>query len=124
MVKKPEQNSCFFICLVCFYIALSDCLIDLLLMKYLGIRGRFTLVQLVLSSISLSLFKVLVGVANKIGKLMRSFLREGVGEGKKDLLIIVDVVSLSEDICGLVFRTYLGRECCLACDGTVGTYRA
>ena len=95
MVKKPEQNSCFFICLDCFCIALLDCLIDLLLMKYLGLRGRFTLVRLVLSSISLYLFKVPVGVANKIGKLMRDFLREGVGKRKKDLLIIVDVFSLS-----------------------------
>ncbi|GFS45776.1 alanyl-tRNA synthetase [Actinidia rufa] len=69
--------------------------------KYSGLRGRFTLVRLVLSSISLYLFKVPVGVANKIGKLMRDFLMEGVGRGKKDLLIIVDVVSLSQDKCGL-----------------------
>lgn len=51
---------------------------------------RITLIQVSLSSITLyylSLFKISVGVANRIEKIIRDFLWSRSGEGKKDYLV-------------------------------------
>ena len=49
----------------------------------------------------LSLFKMPVRVVNKVEKLMRSFLWEGVEEGKKDHLVRWEVVASSKKERGL-----------------------
>ena len=52
--------------------------------------GRLVLIQSVLSSIPtyyLSLFRIPVKVARSLEKLMRDFLWEGSGEGKRDHLV-------------------------------------
>lgn len=55
-------------------------------MVFLSRRGMLTLINLTLSSIStyyLSIFKILVGIAEKLEKLMRDFRRKNVSIGSK-----------------------------------------
>ncbi|CAL8989771.1 unnamed protein product [Prunus brigantina] len=71
---------------------------------FLSRGGRLTLIQAVLSSIPtyyMSLFKMPASVVNKLEKLMRSFLWEGVEEGKRDHLVKWERVANSKDEGGL-----------------------
>ena len=66
--------------------------------------GRLTLIQSVLKSIPtyyLSLFKILVAVANEIEKMLRNFLWEGYEKGKGDHLVNWKIVSKSKKKGGL-----------------------
>ena len=51
----------------------------------------------------MSLFKMPSSVVNKVEKLMRSFLWEGVGEGKRDHLVKWERVANSKEEGGLVW---------------------
>ncbi|CAL2262014.1 unnamed protein product [Prunus armeniaca] len=71
---------------------------------FLSRGGRLTLIQAVLSSIPtyyMSLFKMPVSVINKLEKLMRSFLWEGVEVGKRDHLVKWERVANSKEEGGL-----------------------
>ena len=58
---------------------------------YLSFGGKITLIHLCLSHIPsyfLSLFKIPVSVAAKVERMQRDFLWSGVGEGKRDILLV------------------------------------
>ncbi|KAK9275444.1 hypothetical protein L1049_022709 [Liquidambar formosana] len=78
--------------------------------------GRLVLIQSVLSSIPtyyLSLFRILVKVARSLEKLMRDFLWEGSGEGKRDHLVRWEIVSRSMSYRGLAFGNIVERNIAL-----------
>ncbi|KAM7490623.1 hypothetical protein LguiA_033544 [Lonicera macranthoides] len=75
--------------------------------------GRLTLLQSVLGSIPiyyLSIFKIPQKVASILEKLMRDFLWEGRGEGKKDHLVNWEVVSRSKIDGGLGVGNLIKRN--------------
>ncbi|RVW54308.1 hypothetical protein CK203_068490 [Vitis vinifera] len=68
------------------------------------------MVERILRSYFLSLFKIPASTASKIEKMQRDFLWSGAGEGEKDHLIIWNVVSRPKELGGLGFgKTSLGN---------------
>lgn len=61
----------------------------------------------------LSLFKIPMRVASRIEKLMRDFLWEGCGEGKKDHLVKWEVVSRPRNLGGLAVGNIITRNIAL-----------
>jgi hypothetical protein len=73
-------------------------------MAFLSRGGRLTLIRAVLEGIPiyyLSLFKMPIGVAKSLERLMRNFLWEGLEEGRKDHLIRWELVARSIEKGGL-----------------------
>jgi hypothetical protein len=80
---------------------------------FLSKGGRLTLIQAVLSSLPtyyMSLFKIPVSVAKRMESMMRNFLWEGIGEGRKDHLINWEVVSKSREKGGLGIGNLVNRN--------------
>lgn len=66
-------------------------------MVFLSRRGMLTLINLTLSSILtyyLSIFKILVGIAKKLEKLMRDFCRKNVSIGSKSHIKLGDDIKI------------------------------
>lgn len=79
-------------------------------------RGRYTLIQSILSGIPiyfLSLFKVPIRVAKSIESIMSDFLWKGKDGGKKMHLVRWEIVSLSKDKGGLALGNIVARNLAL-----------
>lgn len=76
-------------------------------------RGRITLIQASLSSMSLyllSLFKIPVGVAYRIEKIMRDFLWSDGGDYKRDHLFSWEVCCRSKENGGLSLGNLVSKK--------------
>lgn len=75
--------------------------------------GRITLLQSYLAInplYYLSKFKMFVGVANRIGRMIRDFLWSGVGDDKKDYLVSWDLVCRPKDEGGFGLGRSLSKK--------------